>query len=140
MTFQQKMRNALLSFLKNYFNPLTKRMARSSFGPFAIIEHVGRRSGKHYETPIILGHADDGFVAELTYGPDVDWYKNVVAAGGCTVILHGKKYVIDKLEPMDAAVGRAAFPLPAQLILWAIRRQHFVKMTGNYSGLEKGTV
>lgn len=128
MNLQQKIRHAFLAFLKHYFNPLTKRLARTSFGPFAIIQHSGRRSGKQYETPIILGHAGADFVAELTYGPDVDWYKNVEAAGGCTVILHGKTYVINKLEPMDAETGRAAFPLPAQLILRAIRRQHFVKM------------
>jgi len=128
MTLQQKIRNGFLRFLKNYFNPLTKKLARSSFGPFAIVQHVGRRSGKPYETPIILGHAADGFVAELTYGPDVDWYKNVVAAGGCTVIWHGRNYTIDTLEPMDSESGRAAFPLPAQFILRALRREHFVKL------------
>ena len=55
--------------------------------------------------------AADGFVIELTYGPDVDWYKNVLTSGGCTLIWHGKDYVIDKLTPMDTETGRAAFPL-----------------------------
>ncbi len=128
MKLKQQIRAHFLNFLKHYFNPLTRRIARSSFGPFAIVRHVGRRSGKQYETPIIVGPAEGGFVFELTYGPDVDWYKNVLAAGGCTIIWHGKSYVLDKIEPLDTETGRAAFPLLAQLILRAARRQHFVKM------------
>jgi deazaflavin-dependent oxidoreductase (nitroreductase family) len=128
MTVKQQIRDRFLSFLKHYFNPLTRRLARSSLGPFSIVRHVGRHSGKHYETPIIVAPIAGGFVIELTYGPDVDWYKNVLAAGGCTVIWHGKEYVIDKLEPIDADSGRAAFPLPARLILRVTKRQHYVKM------------
>jgi deazaflavin-dependent oxidoreductase (nitroreductase family) len=132
MTLQQKIRTRFLIVLKHSLNRLTRRIARTAHGPFAIIKHVGRRSGKAYETPIIVGSAADGFVIELTYGPDVDWYKNVLAAGGCTVIWHGKDYVIDHLEPLDAETGRSAFPLPARLLLRLIRRQHFVKMTGQH--------
>src|SRR5215207_3518878 len=128
MIVKQQIRDRFLSFLKHYFNPLTRRLAQSSHGPFSIVRHVGRRSGKQYETPIMAAPIEDGFVIELTYGPDVDWYKNVVAAGGCTVIWHGKEYVIDKLEPLDADTGRAAFPLPARLILRVTKRQHYVKM------------
>jgi hypothetical protein len=67
-------------------------------------------------------------VIELTYGHDVDWHKNVLAAGGCTVIWHGKEYVIDKIEPLDTETGRAAFSPPQQLILRLLRRKHFEKM------------
>lgn len=129
MQLRKQIRTGWLNFLKRYFNPLTLKIARSSFGPFAIIQHIGRKSGKPYETPIVLGHIDGDFVAELTYGYDVDWYKNVMAAGGCTVRWHGKDYVIDKLEPLDAETGRAAFPLPARLILRAARMQHYVKLS-----------
>lgn len=128
MTIRQKIRYSIGVLLKHTLNPLTRRIAHRSLGPFSIIQHVGRRSGKHYETPIILGHLDRDFVVELTYGPEVDWYKNVLAAGGCTLIWHGKPYVIDQLEPLDAETGRHAFPFPAQVILWLSRRQHYVKM------------
>jgi len=128
MNLQQKMRNGLLLFLKYTLNPLTRRLARSSFGPFSIVRHVGRRSGKPYETPIIVSPIKDGFVIELTYGRNVDWYRNVMAAGRCTLIWHGKDYEIDRIEPLDTGTGRAAFPLPQQLILRLLRRKHFEKM------------
>src|SRR5579864_8604595 len=113
MTLRQNIRNGVRVLLKYTLNPLTRRLARTSHGPFAIVRHVGRRSGKQYETPIIVGPTDYGFVVELTYGPDVDWYKNVLAAHGCTIISHGKEVVIDRIEPLDAETGRAAFPMPA---------------------------
>lgn len=125
---KQQIRTSFLNFLKRYFNPLILRIAYGSFGPFAVVRHVGRRSGKHYETPIIVKPVADGFVFELTYGVDVDWYKNVVAAGGCTIVWHGKDYLINKIQPLDTETGRAAFPLPERLILLALNRRHFLKM------------
>jgi hypothetical protein len=128
MTLQQQLRNGLLIVLKYTLNPLTRRLARSSFGPFSIVRHVGRRSGKRYETPIIIAPVNDGFVIELTYGPDVDWHKDVVAAGGCTLVWHGKEYVIDRIEPVDTQTGGAAFSPPQRFILRLLRRKHFEKL------------
>ncbi len=139
MTLQQQISHYWRITLKHTLNPLTRRLARTSFGPFSIVQHVGRRSGKQYETPIIAGSTDDGFVIELTYGPNVDWYKNVLAAGGCTLLWHGKEYMINHLEPLDPDVGRAAFPLVARLILRVIKRQHFVKMTAQPPEEDPGT-
>ncbi len=127
MNITKRLRNCFLVVLKHTLNRLTRRIARSSFGPFAIVRHVGRRSGKHYETPIIIAPIADGFVIELTYGYDVDWHKNVVAAGGCALLWHGKEYVVDRIEPVDAEIGRAAFPPPARLVLRLTGRKHFEK-------------
>ena len=69
-----------------------------------------------------------GFVIELTYGYDVDWHKNVLAAGGCTLIWHGKEYMIDRLEALDAETGRAAFPPPLNIFLRLMGMKHFEKL------------
>lgn len=123
-----QLRNGFLKVLKHTLNPLTRRMAYTAHGPFVIVRHVGRRSGKMYETPIIARRAADGFVIELTYGPHVDWYKNVLAAGGCTVVWHGQPYVMNKIVPMETERGRAAFSAPQQAILRLLGRTHFVKL------------
>ena len=127
MNFQRQLRDGWLILLKYSLNPLTRRLARSPFGPFSLVRHVGRRSGKRYETPIIASRIKDGFMIELTYGPNVDWHKNVLAAGSCTLVWRGREYLIDKIEPLDAETGRAAFPLPARLILRLLGRTHFEK-------------
>jgi deazaflavin-dependent oxidoreductase (nitroreductase family) len=124
----QKLRKRFLTLLNHTLNPLTRRLARSSIGPFCIVQHVGRKSGKLYETPIIAAPVQDGFVIELTYGPDVDWHKNIVAAGGCTLLLHGTEYIIDKIEPLDTETGNAAYPLPQRLVLRLLRRKHYEKL------------
>jgi deazaflavin-dependent oxidoreductase (nitroreductase family) len=111
--------------LNHTLNRLTSRVARSRRGPFSLIRHVGRRSGRVYETPVILARVPEGFVAELTYGPDVDWYKNVTAAGHCTVVHHGREYEVHGVVPYPAELGRAAFPAPARLVLRALGRTDF---------------
>lgn len=128
MNLRQRLLKWWFVLLRYTVNPLTRRLARSSVGPFSLVRHVGRRSGKAYETPLIVSRVADGFVIELTYGPDVDWHKNVVAAGRCTVIWHGQEYVIDRIEPLPTQIGMAAFPLPQQLILRLLRRTHFEKL------------
>jgi len=128
MSLLHRTRVGLLKVLKYTLNPVTRRLARAPFGPIAVVQHVGRRSGHHYETPIIVRPARDGFVIELTYGTDVDWRKNVLAAGGCTLIWHGQSFAIDRLEPLPTAIGLAAFSWPQRLILRLLRRTHFEKM------------
>ena len=111
--------------LNRTLNRLTVRAARSRRGPFSLVRHVGRRSGRVYETPVILARVPEGFVAELTYGPDVDWFKNVTAAGHCTIVHHGREYEVDAVVPYPAELGRAAFPAPAQVVLRALGRKDF---------------
>lgn len=118
-------RKAYLWLLKNTLNRVTSRAARRGGGPFSLIRHVGRRSGRTYETPVVLARVPEGFVAELTYGEDVNWFRNVEAAGGCVVVHGGEEYRVDAIEPCDAITGRAAFPTFRRAILTATRRQNF---------------
>lgn len=129
MNVWQQLRAGWLLLLKHTLNPLTRRLARASLGPFSIVRHVGRRSGNVYETPIIVAPTHGGFVIELTYGSNVDWHKNVLAAGGCTLVWHGKEYRIGGIEPLNTATGLSAFPFSQQVILRLLQRKHFEKMT-----------
>jgi len=111
--------------LKHTLNRVTGPLARSGHGPFSLIRHTGRKTGRPYETPLILARHGRDFIAELTYGPEVAWYRNVVAAGRCTVVFKGVEYEIDRVEPCDREVGLRAFGYPAALVLRLLRRHEF---------------
>lgn len=122
MTF----RSGFLTVLKHTINPLAMRIARSGRGPFSIIRHVGRKSGATYETPLILAEVPQGFVAELTYGEGVAWYRNVTAAHGrCAVLHRGEAYAIDRVDPMETVAGLKAFGAPRNVVLRILRRTEF---------------
>jgi deazaflavin-dependent oxidoreductase (nitroreductase family) len=115
------------AFLKYTLNRLTLRMARRGIGPFSLVRHVGRKSGKTYETPIIIQPTPGGFMIELTYGDKVDWYRNVVAAGGCVLRYNGRDHTVTAIEPVDADIGLAAFTPLQRRLLTVLRRSHFVR-------------
>jgi deazaflavin-dependent oxidoreductase (nitroreductase family) len=116
------------AFNKRFLNRLTGRIARSSWGPFSVIYHTGRRSGKSYQTPIIAIPIADGFVVALTYGPDVDWYRNVSSAGQCRILWHRHESVIVKIEPMVTKTAIPYFPVFERKVLRLIGTEHFVKL------------
>lgn len=123
------MRRAWLWFIRHTLNHLTLGIARSGRGPFAIVRHVGRKSGVVRETPIIAAPVDGGFMIELTYGPEVQWYRNILAAGGCVIVRHQVEHRIVAIEKADAATGLAAFTPLQRRVLRMLRREEFVRLT-----------
>ena len=128
MTLGQRLRNRIRVLNKHVLNPMMGKLAGAPRGPFALVKHVGRRSGKPYQTPILVVPVADGFVIALTYGPDVDWYRNVVAADGCRIVWHAREYVIDGVEPLDTESGRAHFPQPESAVLRLLGIAHYAKL------------
>jgi deazaflavin-dependent oxidoreductase (nitroreductase family) len=122
---REHLRVRFLWVLKHSLNRVTRRLALAGVGPFSLVEHRGRRSGREYQTPVILARVPAGFVAELTYGERVDWWRNVAAAGGCTVVHRGRRHPISGVETYPAARGLAAFPAPARLVLRVLGRDEF---------------
>jgi len=120
--------SAIRAFNKHYFNRLVHMFAGVSHTPFALIRHVGRRSGKPYETPIIVMRQGSAFVIALTYGPEVDWYRNVKAAGGATLLWHNQEFALKQPETLAAEAGLAAFPPPFRQILGLLGTRDFVRM------------
>ncbi len=81
----------LARFNRRVTNPIQRLWA--GWAPsFGILEHVGRRSGKPYRTPLSVFSTDNGVAILLTYGPDRDWLKNIAAAGGARMRRHGKTF------------------------------------------------
>lgn len=122
------LKRGLVWLAKNTINRIAAPLARSGRGPFAIVRHVGRRSGRTYETPLVVAAVPGGFAIELTYGPDVDWFHNITVAGGCVVVHRRTEYQIDKVEPCSRDDGLAAFGFPRALVLRLLRRRDFRRL------------
>ena len=69
-------------------NRVTRHVAPWMPG-LGLVVHHGRRSGNVYQTPVNVFPTGEGFIIALTYGPDTDWVKNVLAAGGCELRTRG---------------------------------------------------
>ncbi|OHU94740.1 nitroreductase family deazaflavin-dependent oxidoreductase [Mycobacterium talmoniae] len=83
----------LARFNRYFTNPIQRLWA--GWAPtFGILEHVGRRSGKSYRTPLSVFSTDDGVAILLTYGPNRDWLKNITAAGGGRMRRYGKTFAV----------------------------------------------
>jgi deazaflavin-dependent oxidoreductase (nitroreductase family) len=60
-----------------------------------LLSHVGRKSGKHYRTPLNIFPTDDGYAVLLPYGPTTtEWLKNLQAAGGGELTHYGRRYLV----------------------------------------------
>lgn len=58
-----------------------------------LVVHRGRKSGRRYETPIMVFRSGEEFLIALTYGGGhTEWVKNVVAADGCELRTGGRVY------------------------------------------------
>jgi deazaflavin-dependent oxidoreductase (nitroreductase family) len=91
-------------------SPLTMPLAGKRWNPiFAVLEHRGRRTGRHYATPVAARRIPGGFVISLAFGGQVDWYRNLVAADGGTLTWRGSAYRVATPVRIDAADGQAAF-------------------------------
>lgn len=94
----------LARFNRRVTNPLQRLWAGWAPG-MGILEHVGRKSGKRYRTPLTVYPTRDGVAILLTYGPDRDWLKNVIAAGGGRVTRWGRSFEVR--DPRVVAKGEA---------------------------------
>ena len=100
--------NALRLFTRA-MRPLALRSAGKEGSSTSVVRHVGRRSGRVHETPVIAVHHDDSFLIALPYGQRTDWLKNVLSKGSATVITNGHAYEVNRPEVIPMAEATAYF-------------------------------
>ena len=117
---------AIASFNKRVTNRVTGPFAAHLPG-FAVVSHRGRRSGRNYRTPVNVFRRGGDYVFALTYGPDVDWVRNVEAAGECEIECRGQ--MVHLVEPRRFTdPTRGAVPAPVRAILRLIDVDQFMSM------------
>jgi deazaflavin-dependent oxidoreductase (nitroreductase family) len=80
---------AVANFNRRVTNPVARSL--TPWLPcLGTLEHVGRKSGRHYRTPLLVFKTRDGFVILIGYGPETDWLKNVLAGGPTVLHKRGK--------------------------------------------------
>ena len=77
----------------------------------------GRRSGRAYQTPVAARRVADGFIISLAFGAQVDWHRNLEAAGGGVIRWRGRDYEVSGPEMIDADEALPAFDPVQRLFL-----------------------
>lgn len=95
---------------------------------FGILEHVGRRSGRTYRTPVMLFGSGERRVIAMTYGPDTDWARNVEAASGATVVQRGRAVHLTHPRIVHDPARRLV-PRPIRWVLQVIGAADFLELT-----------
>jgi deazaflavin-dependent oxidoreductase (nitroreductase family) len=96
-------------------NRVTIRIAPWMPG-FGVVVHCGRRSGRHYQTPVNVFRTEDGYLFALTYGADTDWVKNVLAAGGCELHTRGRAIRLGAPRLLHDESRRGIRPVERQIL------------------------
>jgi deazaflavin-dependent oxidoreductase (nitroreductase family) len=96
---------------------------------FGVLEHVGRQSGVVRRTPLnvfrVPGEAR--WVVALTYGPGVEWLRNIEAAGACRMLIRGRWVrLVDPRRFHDPS--RRRVPIPVRWALRLLRVDWFVAL------------
>jgi len=89
--------------------PLALRSAGKHGSNTSVVRHVGRRSGRTYDTPVVVVEQGDGFLIALPYGDRTDWVKNILAQSSATVITDGRACEVDRPEVIPMTEATAFF-------------------------------
>jgi len=96
-----------------YMNPVMRRVARY-LPTFAVVKHRGRKSGKPYET-VVNAYRKGKVLAVLLGHGKADWVKNVLAAGGADLQVHGRNVRITNPRVLPAGADGDGLPRIARL-------------------------
>jgi deazaflavin-dependent oxidoreductase (nitroreductase family) len=109
-----RLRTTALWLIRLGLNPLVlARVQRRPRQSLAVIHHRGRRSGRHYATPVAARPEGNSLLVPLTWGERADWYRNLCASGGGGLSWRGRRYSVQRPELLPPGVGFASFgPLP----------------------------
>ena len=118
--------HAVRRFNKRVTNPVLRHLA--GHGWFVELEHVGRRSGQTFRTPLMAFRSGSTVTVALTYGPDVEWLRNLRAAGGGRMHIGRSLVTLGPARTLTEAEGRRRMPVPVRQMLPVLGCHDFVDL------------
>ncbi len=115
-----------------WINPVARRLA-GRFPPFILLRHVGRRSGRRYETPVWAFRQPNGFLIVLTYGPGAEWVRNLQTAGSCIGVYGGTTYTLAEARIVESDPRAQPLPWLVQRGIGLIGVRHFLYVTARHA-------
>lgn len=113
---------------KYLLNPVMLRLAGRRWWYASVLEHTGRRSGKHFKTPIVADRVGEHLIVPLPYGTQVDWIRNVMAAGEATVVRKGVTYRVTSPEIIAATQALPLLPRDRRRTFERVGIGHFLRV------------
>lgn len=106
-TSRDRFLNTVRQFNKYFFNRIILLLSAGKRGPFSILTHTGRRTGRIYRTPVLATYIGDSIWIPLSYGKDVDWLKNVIAQKKCELMYKSQQFSASgpRLIPAEQALA-----------------------------------
>lgn len=120
--------DAVRRFNKAVSNPKQMETAGTPGAYASIIEHVGRRSGATYRTPVGTQAMPDGFLIALPYGTRADWVRNVLAAGSAVIVADGETVPVEKPEIVPAVELADELSAGEQRLLKLFKVEQFLRV------------
>jgi len=104
--------NTVRRMNRSVTNPRVMRTAGTAGTQTSVIEHIGRNSGRTYETPVDVIESTTRLLIALPYGARTDWLRNVLASGSAAVIAGGKRIAVG--NPAVVATADVADLIPGR--------------------------
>jgi len=93
-----------------HMNKWTFNPAELKRGKRDVLVHVGRMSGREYQTPLDAFRVDGGYLFVPVYGVQSDWVRNMLAAGSARLRTGGTEVVVTNPRLIDEAAAFALLP------------------------------
>ncbi|MCI4674502.1 nitroreductase/quinone reductase family protein [Candidatus Mycolicibacterium alkanivorans] len=128
-TWPRQFRDLIRQSNKYLLNPLMLRLAGTKYWYASVVHHTGRRSGKHFATPVVADRVGDRFIVPLPYGTQVDWLRNVLTAGGARITTKGQTFDVTAPEIISATEALPLLPRDRRRTFERTGIEHYLRAT-----------
>lgn len=115
-------------FNHRWLNPWMLHLAGGPHWYAGRLEHRGRQTGRPYATPLWVDAVPGGFAMPLPYGREVDWARNLLAAGDGFLQDHGVRYHVGNPRIMPAVQLLPELPLLTHRIVATYGIRDFMRV------------